>query len=69
MQLGCGDDREAILDTLEIAARERITVPALLVREITAWLEGYAGSPEEARVRELIRNLTIGFTPLRPARH
>lgn len=54
VELGAGEIWSVIHRMLAIAVRERLSLPADLIDELTAWLDTYDGSIEEPVVRDLL---------------
>jgi hypothetical protein len=57
--LGAGESYSAIARTLAIAVRSRYSLPAGLVKELTTWLDGYAGNEYEPRIRSVLNTYTM----------
>lgn len=53
-ELGAGEAHVAIGHMLEIAVRERRSLPAKLASVLTAWLGDYIGNEYEPRIRSLL---------------
>jgi hypothetical protein len=58
VQLGCGEDHLAAERILAVVVREGFPLPAALLATLTTWLELYAGTREERRLRALIARVT-----------
>lgn len=52
--IGIGETFVAISLLITVIARERVTLPRDLMCALTAWLDGYAGNPDEPRLRALV---------------
>ena len=60
VELGCGESYLAIERILNTVISSRTLLPVAIFDRLTRWLDGYAGSPEEPRLRtmpDLIRLL------------
>jgi hypothetical protein len=57
--IGAGDTHVAIALLLEILVRHRVGIPESVPPRVTSWLDAYAGSDDEDRLRALIRQLNI----------
>ncbi|OBH60730.1 tryptophanase [Mycobacterium sp. E2479] len=51
VELGCGESFLAIKRILTAILSNQMTMPVTILSKLTCWLNGYAGSPEEARLR------------------
>ncbi|KDO94278.1 hypothetical protein MAV100_27365, partial [Mycobacterium avium subsp. hominissuis 100] len=54
VELGCGENHLAIERILAVVVENRLPLPAALLNMLNTWLDQYAGSPEEQRLRTLI---------------
>jgi hypothetical protein len=57
--LGAGDSYSAIVHALDIAVQMRQPLPATLIADLSAWIEGYAGRGDERRLRQRIEACEI----------
>ena len=55
--IGIGETFAAISLLITVIAREQAMLPGDLVCALTAWLDCYAGSTDETRLRVLIRQI------------
>src|SRR4051794_34182547 len=51
VELGCGEEYLAIERMLHAVSSNRIVLPVVVLDRLSAWLDGYAGSSEEPRLR------------------
>lgn len=54
VELGCGESYLVIKRILTFLMSNRMTLPAATLSRVTDWLNGYAGSPEEPRLRMML---------------
>jgi hypothetical protein len=54
VELGCGESYLAITRILAAILSNQMTLPATILSRLTGWLKGYAGSPEEPRLRIML---------------
>ncbi|WP_375482872.1 tryptophanase [uncultured Mycobacterium sp.] len=54
IELGIGDDCQAITRLLQLAVREELSLPAGLVSEVASWADIYAGNVDEPSIRDLL---------------
>jgi hypothetical protein len=57
VQLGCGENHLATETILAVVVRERFPLPAALLTTLTTSLDLYVGTPEERRLRALIKRV------------
>jgi hypothetical protein len=57
VDLGCGNGWEAIAHMLHVSVRKNLRVPEALLCQIAVWLDGYAGTPDEPAIRQLLCQL------------
>jgi hypothetical protein len=57
VQLGCGEHHLAAERILAVVVREGFPLPATLHTTLTTWLDGYVGTREELRLRDLIAHV------------
>jgi hypothetical protein len=57
--IGAGDTHVAIALLLVILVRHRVGIPESVPPRVTSWLDAYAGSDDEDRLRPLIRRLNL----------
>lgn len=58
VELGCGEHHRAIERILAAVVEVGVPLPAAVLRILTTWLDLYAGSPEEQRLRTLLTAIT-----------
>jgi hypothetical protein len=71
VELGSGENHLAIERILNAVVSRRTALPVAILDKLTLWLDGYAGSPEEPRLRALlgeIRAQQFQPVPLRTQR-
>ena len=51
VELGSGENHLAIERILNVVMSSRMALPVAIFDRLTRWLDGYAGSPEEPRLR------------------
>jgi hypothetical protein len=56
--LGAGESYSAIVRILAITVRARHSLPANLITELAAWLDGCTGNEYEPRIRSLLNTYT-----------
>jgi hypothetical protein len=61
--LGAGETNETIAEFLRIALDRSITLTPEVVADVESWLDGYAGTDEEAELRALIDKLCAAVPP------
>jgi hypothetical protein len=67
VELGCGEYLLAIQRMLSAVVSSRMTLPEEISDRLVCWLDVYVGSPEEPRLRTLLREIGLGsFTRLQP---
>ena len=54
VELGCGENHLAIERILNAVMSSRMMLPVAIFDRLTRWLDGYAGSPEEPRLRTML---------------
>jgi hypothetical protein len=54
IELGCGESYLAIKRILTVLLSTRMALPVAILSKLTGWLNGYAGSPEEPRLRMML---------------
>ena len=54
VELGCGEHHLAIERILNVVKSNRLMLPVAIFDWLTRWLDGYAGSPEEPRLRAML---------------
>ena len=54
VELGCGENHLAIERILDAVMSSRMTLPVAISDRLTRWLDGYAGSPEDPRLRTML---------------
>jgi hypothetical protein len=65
VELGCGEHHLAIERILDAVMSSRMMLPAAIFDRLTCWLDGYAGSPEEPRLRKMLAEIrTQQFEPV-----
>lgn len=65
VELGCGDHHLAIERILDAVLSSHMTLPVATFDRLTRWLDGYAGSPEEPRLRTMLARIRAQqFTPI-----
>ena len=57
VELGCGENHLAIERILNAVMSSRMTLPVAIFDRLTRWLDGYAGSPEEPRLRTMLAEI------------
>jgi hypothetical protein len=57
VELGCGENHLAIGRILTAVVSSRMTLPMSILAMLTAWLHGYAGSPEEPQLRRTLAQI------------
>ena len=57
VELGCGENYLAVERILNAVMSSRMTLPVAIVDTLTRWLDGYAGSPEEPRLRTMLAEI------------
>jgi hypothetical protein len=57
VELGAGEDHLAIERILNVFLSCRMTLPVAVFDRMTRWLEGYAGSSEEPRLRTMLAEI------------
>ena len=57
VELGCGENHLAIERILNAVMSSRMTLPVAVFDRLTRWLDGYAGSPEEPRLRTMLAEI------------
>jgi hypothetical protein len=57
VELGCGEHFLAIIRIINAVASSRMTLPVAIFDRLDSWLNGYAGSPEEPRLRSMIAEI------------
>lgn len=58
VELGCGDHHGAVEQVLAVVADADYRLPVAVLAMLAAWLDLYAGSPEELRMRSLLAAIT-----------
>jgi hypothetical protein len=61
VELGCGESHLAIERILNAVISSRMMLPAAIFDRLTRWLDGYAGSPEELRLRTMLAEIRERF--------
>jgi hypothetical protein len=65
VELGCGEYHLAIERILNTVMSSRMALPVAIFDRLARWLDGYAGSPEEPRLREMLAEIRAQqFQPL-----
>ena len=54
VELGCGESYLAIERIFTALISTRMALPVAILSKLTGWLNGYAGSPEEPRLRMML---------------
>jgi hypothetical protein len=54
VELGCGEGYLAITRILSAVVFKQMALPVTALSRLTGWLNGYAGSPEEPRLRMML---------------
>jgi hypothetical protein len=54
VELGCGENHLAIERILHAIISRRVALPVAIFERLARWLDGYAGSPEEPRLRKML---------------
>jgi hypothetical protein len=57
VELGCGENHLAIERILNAVMSSRMALPVAIFDRLTRWLDGYAGSPEEPRLRTMLAGI------------
>jgi hypothetical protein len=57
VELGAGEDHLAIERILNVFLSRRMTLPLAVFDRLTRWLDGYAGSSEEPRLRTMLAEI------------
>jgi hypothetical protein len=57
VELGCGEHHLAIERILNAVKSNRLMLPVGIFDWLTRWLDGYAGSPEEPRLRTMLAEI------------
>ena len=57
VELGSGENHLAIERILNAVMSSRMTLPVAVFDRLTRWLDGYAGSPEEPRLRTMLAEI------------
>jgi hypothetical protein len=57
VELGCGENHLAIERILNAVRSSRTALPVAIFDRLTRWLDGYAGSPEEPRLRTMLAEI------------
>jgi hypothetical protein len=57
VELGCGEHHLAIERVLEAVMSSRMTLSVAIFDRLTRWLDGYAGSLEEPRLRTMLAQI------------
>jgi hypothetical protein len=67
VEMGCGENHLAIERMLNAVISSRMMLPVAILDRLTRWLDGYAGSPEEPRLRTMLAEIREQFqtVPLR----
>jgi hypothetical protein len=60
VELGCGEQHLAIERILNAVMSSRMTLPVAIFDRLTRWLDGYADSPEEPRLRTMLAEIRSG---------
>jgi hypothetical protein len=60
VELGCGENHLAIERILNAVMSSRMTLPVAIFDRLTRWLDGYADSPEEPRLRTMLAEIRSG---------
>jgi hypothetical protein len=61
VELGCGETNLAIERILNAVISSRMMLPVAIFDRLTRWLDGYAGSPEEPRLRTMLAEIREQF--------
>jgi hypothetical protein len=64
VELGCGESHLAIERILNAVMSSRMMLPVAIFDWLTRWLDGYAGSPEEPRLRTMLAEIREKFEPV-----
>jgi hypothetical protein len=59
VELGCGEHHLAIERILNVVMSSRMVLPVAIFDRLTRWLDGYAGSHEEPRLRTLLDEIRV----------
>lgn len=59
VQLGSGESRLALEGILSAIVDSRAKLPVAVLSELTRWLRGYAGSPIEPRLQQLLSDVHL----------
>jgi hypothetical protein len=54
VELGCGENHLAIERILNAVMSSGLALPVAIFDRLARWLDGYAGSPEEPRLRRML---------------
>jgi hypothetical protein len=54
VELGCGESYLAIRRIITALLSTRTALPVAIVSQLTGWLNGYAGNPEEPQLRMML---------------
>ena len=57
VELSCGENHLAIERILNAVMSSRLMLPVAIFDTLTRWLDGYAGSPEEPRLRTMLAEI------------
>ncbi|MGY4649710.1 hypothetical protein ACVWWN_003506 [Mycobacterium sp. URHB0021] len=57
VELGCGEHHLAIKRILNSVMASRMTLPVAVLDRLSRWLDGYAGCPEEPRLRTMLAKI------------
>ena len=57
VELGCGEHYLAIKRILNSVMSRRMTLPVAVLDRLSRWLDGYAGCPEEPRLRTMLTKI------------
>jgi hypothetical protein len=61
VELGCGESHLAIERILNAVISSRMMLRVAILDRLTGWLDGYAGSPEEPRLRTMLAEIREQF--------
>jgi hypothetical protein len=61
VELGCGESHLAIERILNAVISSRMMLPVAIFDRLARWLDGYAGSPEEPRLRTMLAEIRERF--------
>jgi hypothetical protein len=57
VELGCGEHHLVIERILDAVMSNQMMLPVAIFERLTCWLNGYAGSPEEPQLRQMLADV------------